>query len=202
MSERPIRWAKNIFEVVVTAIEKEEAVLKGGLQRYPGDGPVQDPHGKGPAASCEKALREILSRAFEKHREFLVNTEIPHQGKDRHRQCDLCVCDSKAGKRTWIDIKAMGFCTEDQYETGLKAAAVNLQAPSKEVAGKYLLVTSVGIDEPKEVEWKGWFQKEMPEALFSGQLFKSLKIVFPDGKPFRQGYYTICLLRVRDDSAQ
>jgi hypothetical protein len=196
MTERPTRWAKNIFEVIVTAIEKEDKVLKADLPRYPDDGHVQDLQGKGPAASCEKGLQEIVCRAFAKNREFLVNTEIPSKGKDRPRQCDLCVCDSKAGKRTWIDIKAMGYCTDDQYGMGLKAALPKLQTLSKETAGRFLLVTSVDIDEPKEGEWKEWFQENIPEVVFSGQLFQSFRIFFSDGKPFQQGYYTICLLRV------
>jgi hypothetical protein len=196
MTERPTRWAKNIFEVIVTAIEKEDKVLKADLQRYPDDANIQGLHGKGIATLYEKALRSIVLRAFTKKPEFLVYTEVPYKGKDKSRKCDLCVCDSKAGKRTWIEMKAMGYCTDDQYRTWLRADVANLQTLSRETSGKYLLVTSVDIDEPKEGEWKEWFQENISEVVFSGQLFQSFRIFFSDGKPFQQGYYTICLLRV------
>jgi hypothetical protein len=93
-------------------------------------------------------------------------------------------------------MKAMGYCTDDQYRTWLRADVANLQTLSRETSGKYLLVTSVDIDEPKEGEWKEWFQENISEVVFSGQLFQSFRIFFSDGKPFQQGYYTICLLRV------
>jgi len=145
----------------------------------------------------EKHVQYIVYKALLEMGKFPVYIEDPY-AKGMAKYCDVTVYAPDWRESLWIEIKATGWCEDEEYMRWVKSDTHKLGTLRQRGAKKYLLVTSIEDGKQDKTEWKDWFDKKIREVEFAHNLFDFfVSKKFKDGKKIIEGYYVVCLLRVK-----
>lgn len=182
------------FGLILDALQKEDIILRKAFSKFQYD--PSDETGKGINDLYEHHIQYILFKTFLEKGKYLVYMEDPY--KKGRGKCDLTLYGSKPNKSLWIEIKVNGWCEDWQYRKWIESDVEKMKTLSGKEVLKYLLATSIEDEKPNvDDEWGRWFKTNLPGVIFDPNLCGHFKTLFSDGKEFRKGYYTVCLLRVR-----
>jgi hypothetical protein len=118
-------------------------------------------------------------------------------GRGKGKYCDITIYTPNWKKSLWIEIKATGWCNDGEYKRCVKSDARKLVNLSRRGAKKYLLVTSIEDEKQNKAELEAWF-RGFQEMAFDPNLFGFLASQdFKEGRKVIEGYYPMCLLRVK-----
>lgn len=181
---------QKYFNIILTALKKENRSLKKAFSKFKYD--PSDYTGKGINDLYEHHIQYILFKNFLEKGPLKVYMEDPYE----RGACDLTLYDRNWRKSLWIEVKVTGWCEDWQYKKWVKSDAQKLGKFHKKGGRKYLFVTSIEDEKPNKTEWESWFKNNLPEVKFNNNLFAYFSTLFSDGKEFRKGYCTVCLLQV------
>ena len=184
----------EIFTIAVEALKKEHKELCEAQAKF--HYKPSDEIGCGIADLEEKHIQYILYKAFLQYGQLMVSYEEPYG----NNKCDLVLYNDEIKENIWIEIKVHGYCTDGEYKKWTMIDIEKLKTLRQRGAHKYCLITALDNTRPDEHEWKEWVEKNLPEVVFNTGLFKFFEIKFSDKKRFIKGYYTICLLEIKNDS--
>lgn len=183
---------QKYFTITLNALKKENRSINRAFSKFKYD--PSDYTGKGINDLYEHHIQYILFKNFLEKGHLKVYMEDPYgEGKG---VCDLTLYDRDWRKSLWIEIKVTGWCEDWQYRKWVKSDAQKLRNFHKKGGHKYLFVTSIEDERPNKIGWENWFKNNLPEVKFNTNLFGYFSTLFSDGKEFRKGYYTVCLLQV------
>ena len=178
------------FPETKSGVEME--ILKRLFSRFKYD--PSDYTGKGINDLYEHQIQYLLFKSFLNKGPLLVYIEDPY--KKGRGKCDLTLYEPKGNKSLWIEIKVTGWCEDWEYKKWIKGDIEKLRNMHEKESQKYLLATSIEDKKPNILEWKAWFKSNFPKTTFNPTLIGFFKTVFSDGKEFREGYYTVCFLKI------
>lgn len=185
---------KDIFIIAFEALRKEHVVLCEAQSKFYYN--PSDEIGCGIADLEEKHIQYILYKAFLQYGQLMVSYEEPYE----NNKCDLVLYNNEIGENFWIEIKAHGYCTDGEYKKWTMLDVEKLKTLRKRGVHKYCFITAVDDTKPDDQEWKEWVEMNLPEVAFNPCLFNFFEIKFSDKKRFINGYYTICLFEVKNNS--
>ena len=174
-----------VFGTIFNILKREDRYLL----KYTGP---KEPNECGVSNLEEKHIQYILYRNLLKLGGFSVYMEDPYnKGK---RKCDLTIYPKNKNIGIWIEIKTTGWCWDGAFKKWVISDLRKMKPLQQR--RKYLLVSSLEDKKPAKSEWNDYFKREIRGVKFDPEFFRFFRTKFIDDRISRDGYYTLCLLKV------